>query len=171
MSSAEERAAYAREWRKNNPEKVAANMAKSQARRKERWEQFLADERRRYAGKAAEVCDRQRAYRAANPQKRAEVVKAYRENNRDLARECVSRRRAALMSAMPKWVDRKAIRAVYAAAVKASKETGIPHEVDHIMPLRGKGFCGLHVPWNLQVLTAVENKKKFTSFAADQASA
>lgn len=166
MSDAASRAAYLKAWREKNPDKVAANMAKSQARRKERWEKFLADERRRYAERAGEICDRQRGYRAENPERRAQTVKGYRERNRDKAREYVSARRVALLSAMPKWVDRKAIRAVYSEAVKATKETGVRHDVDHIIPLRGNGVCGLHVPWNLQVLTATENKKKSTSFAA-----
>lgn len=35
--------------------------------------------------------------------------------------------------------------------------TGIPHDVDHIIPI-SKG--GEHAPWNLQVLTATENRSK-----------
>lgn len=39
-------------------------------------------------------------------------------------------------------------------------ELDIVHEVDHIIPIRSNEVCGLHVPWNLRVITRTENRIK-----------
>lgn len=62
---------------------------------------------------------------------------------------------------MPPWADRKKIQAMYLEAKRLTRETGIRHEVDHFYPLRGKNSCGLHVEYNLRIITGAENRKKF----------
>jgi hypothetical protein len=69
-------------------------------------------------------------------------------------------RRLAEQAACPICADRKAIASVYQMAVHLSDETGVPHEVDHIIPIRGKNVCGLHVHWNLRAIPACANHAK-----------
>lgn len=65
-----------------------------------------------------------------------------------------------IREAMPAWADREAIAAVYAEAARLTRETGVPHEVDHIEPLLGANASGLHVHYNLRVITRTENRRK-----------
>jgi hypothetical protein len=53
---------------------------------------------------------------------------------------------------------------IYLKCKQISKLTGIPHEVDHIVPLLGRNVLGLHVPWNMAIIPAKENRKKSNSF-------
>lgn len=72
-------------------------------------------------------------------------------------------RRAAKVNATPLWltVDQKRIsKLIYADAKRMTKETGIAHEVDHIVPLVSPCVCGLHVHWNLAVITSEKNRRK-----------
>lgn len=74
-----------------------------------------------------------------------------------------SARRATQLQAMPPWVDRahlRKIRDVYLWARRLAAETGVAHDVDHIVPLRSKVVCGLHVWWNLRAIPACENRIK-----------
>ena len=50
--------------------------------------------------------------------------------------------------------------AIYAKAKALSIEHNEQYQVDHIVPLNGENICGLHVPWNLQLLPASINQTK-----------
>lgn len=151
-------------WRKDNPDKAADLRKASQSRRKENWDRFLASERARYAASPDKVLERQRKQRETDPEKVRARGRRHYQGNKHKYVAGVAARRAARLRATPPWVNKKEILAFYAEARRLTKETGIPHEVDHIHPLRGKHLCGLHVPWNLQVIPRVENRKKHNRY-------
>lgn len=70
----------------------------------------------------------------------------------------------AKMLRTPKWADPGAISAFYAAAKRISEVTGVKHHVDHVIPLQGKLVSGLHVPENLRIIPAIENRKKLNRY-------
>jgi hypothetical protein len=58
------------------------------------------------------------------------------------------------------WADRKKMLEIYTQAQEMTERTGVPHHVDHIIPLRGETMSGLHVETNLRIITAVENQSR-----------
>jgi 5-methylcytosine-specific restriction endonuclease McrA len=89
--------------------------------------------------------------------------KKYKAANPDLYKELVNVRRRRFRDATPKWLtteQKLEIRFHYRMAIALSRATKIPHAVDHIIPLQGEDVCGLHVPWNMEVITQEENLKK-----------
>lgn len=90
----------------------------------------------------------------------AEHVEIMRAEERARRAHFTAVRRARQRQRMPKWADREAIKAVYDRAAQISRETGIPHQVDHDVPLAGDRASGLHVHFNLKIITAAENARK-----------
>lgn len=68
--------------------------------------------------------------------------------------------------ATPTWANREAMLAIYRERDARVAATGIPHDVDHIVPLVSRVVCGLHCEFNLRVITATENRKKSNRFTA-----
>lgn len=65
---------------------------------------------------------------------------------------------------MPLWANKTAIKEIYLRARQFTIETGIKHEVDHIIPSNHPLVCGLHVEHNLQIITEEENISKSNKF-------
>jgi hypothetical protein len=87
----------------------------------------------------------------------------WRKENPDKHCARQNRRRASKLNATPTWLTESHnlhIQCKYSLAKMLSRETGIQHHVDHIVPLKGKTVCGLHVPWNLRVIPAIDNLRK-----------
>jgi 5-methylcytosine-specific restriction endonuclease McrA len=87
----------------------------------------------------------------------------YKEENPELYKALTSVRKRRHRNATPAWItaeQKLAMREMYLQAQKLTKITGERYVVDHIIPLISPDVCGLHVQWNLRVITQEENLKK-----------
>lgn len=102
---------------------------------------------------------RSKNWRINNLDKARQACRAWDKNNKSKRLALNNKRIAKKLQATPKWLttdQHKEIEAFYIES--QTKKTA--HHVDHIVPLRGKTVCGLHVPWNLRVIPALVNLQK-----------
>lgn len=57
----------------------------------------------------------------------------------------------------PGWADAAQTRRMYAEAERLTRETGVVHSVNHIVPLGSALVCGLHWHGNMEVIPLREN--------------
>ena len=101
--------------------------------------------------------------------KKAQYKRDWKERNTVWTRADTKARRRKHREATPPWLTRKQkseIRQLYQIAITMTQTTGEQYVVDHIVPLRSHEVCGLHVPWNLRVITQEENLKKSNKLVA-----
>lgn len=147
----------------------------SEARRYQKHRDEILEKCKTYRLKNIEAArSKGRRHQKTNKERYAEATRRYAERHPELIKaryrrwcennpDAVARRRAMRATASPPWLtdaQKLEIKAVYLECRRLTRETGIVHHVDHIHALSGDGFCGLHVPWNLQILTATENLSK-----------
>lgn len=135
-------------------------------------EVFRERDKLRRAKNKKKFSEQSKARYAKNPEAKKQSVEKWRKNNLSKAGEIRNRYRLRKINAMPNWltpIHMAQIQEFYDIALAKTTQTGIIHHVDHIHPLRGNGFNGLHVPWNLQVLTKKENLHKLNNMPPEDA--
>lgn len=79
------------------------------------------------------------------------------EQKKETIRKITARRMSRMKAAYDETANQEVIKEMYLEAKRLTQETGIPHEVDHIIPIsRG----GKHHEDNMRVVTAAENRRK-----------
>ena len=153
-------AARCKAWREANKEKVAASY---KAWREANKEKKAASEKAWQKANPEKVAASYKAWADANKEKIAVQGKAWQDANPYKCLAGYAKARARKCNALPSWYSQKhhdQIIGIYEERANISEETGIQHEVDHILPLNGATVSGFHIPENLQIITKTENLKK-----------
>ena len=143
--NAEKNKARAKEWYEENKQQALKSRKK--------WREANKKKMKGYAKRWAEE----------NKDHKNELSKVWKKENKEKVLANTRKRQAAKLNATPAWADKVAIEYVYYAAKVIERVYGTKWHVDHIIPLKGKNVCGLHVENNLQLLAPLDNLKKSNS--------
>jgi hypothetical protein len=116
-----------------------------------------------YKRKVDTFAQKSKERRAEDPKKEKDRIAKWHDANPGKVAEYSAKRKASEIRATPKWLsesDNKFIAEHYEMAKWLQKISGVEWQVDHVIPLRGKKVCGLHVPWNMQLLPRSLNVQK-----------
>lgn len=161
MWSKEKTAAYNRKYRLNNAERISirrkafylSNRARLSFERKLKYKENPEPAKKRAAKR-----------RLQNAVGCAIAIARWQKAHPDRANAINRKHKAAKLKALPFWADLGKIEKFYSDAQRLSKETGIAHQVDHIVPLQSSLVSGLHVEANLRIIHKSLNCSKQNRF-------
>jgi len=157
--------AQARAWYAANKKRKTKNSKKWYENNREYCLAKASDNGKIYRRENKQAVKQQRSdWYQANRDAKLKKNAEWKSNNRHKLTAYAAKRRAMLINAMPVWIDIAEIEFLYQERDRLTAETNIIHHVDHIIPINGVNVCGLHVPWNLRVIPAIDNLKKGVSY-------
>jgi len=152
---------YLRNWYKKNRKRIIER-SKAYQSLPERKRADQARNAKKYLEGREAIRARQNA-RNATPdgklKQKTRYLRHYASNKSYYAAKSLCGRVKRRTAKLP-WVKYEDLRPWYEMAKDLSLKTGVKHVVDHIVPLKHRDVCGLHVPWNLQVIPELENLQK-----------
>lgn len=135
--------------------------------REKRRDTILKKKREYYENNKDTLLERQKEYYEYNKQLIRATRKKYVENNRAKVNHNAKLYKLRKRNAAPSWLSGPQlahIKRTYKLREIVSEVTGMTYHVDHIVPLQGENVCGLHVPWNLVVIPAIDNISKSNTY-------
>lgn len=140
---------------------------KVNTQRKERYnsnkEYYRKKQKEYYEKNKEKILENKRRYNEENKDKVLAWKKSEYEKNKEDYIFRANKRKYRKYNATPSWLsegDWLQIEDIYSRARELSASSNENYDVDHIIPIQGKNVCGLHVPWNLQILERKQNRQK-----------
>lgn len=157
---------YRTEYYKNNKQEFLDNRKKYVSENKEKVRESSKNTQQKYK---KEYRQKFKQWNARNKEQISQNKKKYYIKNKPKVLANVKKRKYKKKLAVPSWYDdeHKQIQEIYELSVKLTNETGIPHHVDHIIPISHPLVCGLHCLANLRVITAEENRHKYNNLLSE----
>lgn len=159
LNNKEKRSLQENKRRKQNKERYNAYNKKYKQENKE----IVRERSKQYYQQNKEsIIEKTTKYYNTHLEEAIKRTKDWQKQNPKKVRNIRQRANIKRKQAIPLWEvnEREEINALYDLRDKLTKETGIEHVVDHIVPISGNVVCGLHTLCNLRVITEKENLQK-----------